>query len=78
MDRLQDFGRGGDVRVSRDELAKFRPPSATTTWFPVSHGAVLDAAVTRLGEAGYEVRKMDLGVSQDGHRFQSHIPAFVW
>jgi hypothetical protein len=59
----------GAVRVSKDELAHYQPPPATATWFPVSHAAVLDAAVTRLGEAGYAVKKMDLGVSPDGHRF---------
>jgi hypothetical protein len=59
----------GAVRVSRDELARYEPPPATATWFPVAHRAVLDTAVTRLDEAGYAVMKMDLGVSPDGHRF---------
>ncbi len=59
----------GALRVSQKELARYEPPPATATWFPVAHAAVLDAAVTRLGEAGYAVKKMDLGVSQDGHRF---------
>src|SRR5439155_6657286 len=53
----------------RDELANFQPPAATATWFPVSHRAVLDNTVTRLGEAGYRIRTMDLGVSPDGRRF---------
>jgi len=36
-----------------------RAAAATATWFPVAHAAVLDATVTRLGEAGYAVKKMD-------------------
>lgn len=59
----------GAVRVSRSDLERYEPPPPTATWFPVSHSSVLDAAVSRLGEAGYAVRKMDLGISPDGHRF---------
>jgi hypothetical protein len=59
----------GAARVSREELARYEPPPATATWFPVAHASVLDAAVSRLAEAGYAVKKTDLGVSQDGHRF---------
>jgi hypothetical protein len=59
----------GATPITRDELARYRPPPATPTWFPVSHSAVLDTAVARLTEAGYRVRSTALGVSQDGHRF---------
>ena len=45
----------GAARVTRDELARYEPPPATATWFPVAHAAALDATVTRLGEAGYAV-----------------------
>lgn len=59
----------GAVRVTEDELARYQPPPATDTWFPVSHRAVYDTTVARLTEAGYSVRSTALGVSQDGHRF---------
>ncbi|MFL5328572.1 MAG: hypothetical protein ACJ8C4_06625 [Gemmataceae bacterium] len=59
----------GALRVSRQELDRYQPPAPTATWFPVAHGAVLETALNRLGEAGYRVRSTDLGVSQDGHRF---------
>jgi hypothetical protein len=59
----------GATRVTREELARFQPPPATATWFPVRHSAVLDTAIARLDEAGYRVKKTDLGVSRDGHRF---------
>jgi hypothetical protein len=59
----------GAVRVTRHELARYQPPAATKTWFPVAHSAVLGTTIERLGEAGYGVKNMDLGVSPDGHRF---------
>jgi hypothetical protein len=59
----------GAVRVNEEELARYQPPPATDTWFPVSHRAVYDTTVARLTEAGYRVRSTALGVSQDGHRF---------
>jgi Domain of unknown function (DUF932) len=59
----------GAGRVSKGELARYQPPPATATWFPVAHAAVLDTACTRLTEAGYTVQSMDLAVSKDGHRF---------
>jgi len=49
-------GRGP---VTRDETRAVRPPPATAPGSRRSR-AVLDATVTRLGEAGYAVKKMDL------------------
>lgn len=59
----------GGRTVEREELRQFIPPPATRTWKPISHERVLDTALATLGEAGYAVNKMKLGVSHEGQRF---------
>jgi hypothetical protein len=59
----------GAREVRRDELAALPCPDRTKTWAPVGHGRVLETALATLGEAGYSVDKMRLGLSQDNGRF---------
>lgn len=59
----------GGRSVEREELRQFIHPPATKTWKPISHERVLDTAMQTLGEAGYQVSKMKLGVSHEGQRF---------
>lgn len=59
----------GAREVSREELATLPCPPPTKTWAPVGHLRVLDTAVATLGDAGYAIEKMRLGVSRDDGRF---------
>ncbi len=59
----------GGREVTREELTEFTCPPATKTWRPISHTNVLDTALNTLAEAGYEVAKIRLGVSNEGKRF---------
>jgi len=59
----------GGEEVSREELTQIILPSATKSWKPISHHAVLDTALQTLADAGYGVAKMRLGISHEGHRF---------
>lgn len=59
----------GGKTVEREELKQFILPPATKTWKPISHDRVLETALATLGEAGYAVSKMKLGVSHEGQRF---------
>jgi hypothetical protein len=59
----------GAREVTRDELAALPCPPPTKTWAPVGHGRVLTTALATLGEAGFAIEKMRLGVSNDAGRF---------
>jgi hypothetical protein len=59
----------GGREVTRDELAMLRCPPPTKTWAPVGHVRVLETALATLGEAGYSIEKMRLGVAGDDGRF---------
>jgi hypothetical protein len=59
----------GAREVTRDELAALSCPPPTKTWAPVGHDRVLTTALATLGEAGFSVEKLRLGVSRDDGRF---------
>lgn len=59
----------GGREVSRDELTQLILPPATRTWKPIGHATVLDTAIATLGEAGYQLAKMRLGIANEGRRF---------
>jgi hypothetical protein len=59
----------GAREVTRQELDAVTTPPATATWFPLSHGRVLDTAVQTLGAAGFEVTKTRLALARDQARF---------
>jgi len=59
----------GARRVSMDELVEIPAPEPTKSWFPVPHHRVLDSVQCALHEAGFAVKRMDLGVSENGHKF---------
>lgn len=59
----------GGKRVEYDELAALPTPGATATWHPVAHAKVYDAVRHTLDGSGYVVRKADLAIARDGHRF---------
>jgi hypothetical protein len=58
----------GAREITRDELAALSCPPPTKTWAPVGHGRVLDTALATLGEGGFAIEKMRLGVSIDAGR----------
>lgn len=60
--------RGGRL-VEFDELASVPAPPPAGRWFPLSHGSVLAKVRETLTEAGYTVRREQLGLSQDNARF---------
>jgi hypothetical protein len=59
----------GAREVTRDELTALPCPPPTKTWAPVGHSRVLTTALATLGEAGFAIQKMRLGVSGDNGRF---------
>ena len=59
----------GAREVTRDQLALVPCPPAEGRWRPVPHVTVLDYAEKALLDAGYEVDKLQLGLSRDDARF---------
>jgi hypothetical protein len=59
----------GTRRVTFDQLQTIPSPPPTETWQPVSHGRVLASALAAIKANGYQVGRMDLGVSRDDARF---------
>lgn len=59
----------GARHVSIEELAAVPCPQAEGRWNPVSHYAVLGHAKAAIGSAGYDIQKMDIGISQCQQRF---------
>src|SRR5947209_3472111 len=55
--------------VTREQLDSIETPPATETWFPLSHGYVLDTVKDSLRSAGFEVRNTQLAVTRHGSRF---------
>lgn len=55
--------------MSRDELDAVPCPPPEGKWRPVPHGQVLRYAESALLAAGYEIRKMNLGLSRDNSKF---------
>lgn len=59
----------GAVPVDEHALKKVLAPPPSGRWFPVSHSRVLDTVKSTLTDAGFEIQKLALGLSRDGHRF---------
>lgn len=59
----------GGREVTQQELALVPCPAPEGRWRPVPHSQVLDEATKFLGDAGYSIDKMQLGLSRDDHRF---------
>lgn len=60
--------RGARI-VEPEELALIQAPPPTETWFPLAHSHVLESVRTALCSAGYEIKRQQLSVAHDGHRF---------
>src|SRR5438132_1384335 len=63
----------GARQVTPDELALVPCPAPEGRWRPVPHGTVLSYATQALQDAGYEIEKLDLGLSRDDHRFYGAV-----
>jgi hypothetical protein len=59
----------GARHVSPEELAQVKAPPPQGRWYPLSHGSVLTRVRETLGEAGYVVRREQLGLSRNDARF---------
>ena len=55
--------------VGRDELLAVGAPDPTASWFPLSHGQVLQRVEQQLVEAGFEVASARYALSRGDHRF---------
>jgi hypothetical protein len=70
----QDDGRAvlvthcGAREVSREELDTVEAPAATATWYPVRHGAVVDAVSGSLIAAGFAVRAARFALARSDQR----------
>ena len=60
--------RGGRL-VTRQDVNAVEVPSATSTWFPIGHGEVLDTVIQNLNQIGFEVKRQQLALSSQGDRF---------
>jgi hypothetical protein len=65
----------GAREVSRDELDAVPCPKPAGRWVPVPHGTVLTHALDALTQAGYDVERMQLGLSRGDARFFGLCPA---
>ncbi len=59
----------GAREVTRTQLNAVPCPAAEGKWKPVPHGTVLDYAERALIDAGYQIDKMELGLSRSDARF---------
>ena len=59
----------GARRVTPEQLVDIPAPPPTRSWNPIPHYRVLDSVQCAVHEANFAVRRIDLGVSTDGHRF---------
>src|SRR4029079_1362103 len=59
----------GARRVTPEQLVEIPAPRPTKSWNPLPHYGVLDSVQCAVHEASLQVRRMDLGVSSDGHKF---------
>jgi hypothetical protein len=60
--------RGARI-VTREEVDMIDSPAPTKTWFPLRHGAVLEAVLNTLTEASFGIKGMQLSLSSDNARF---------
>lgn len=61
----------GARAVTREELDAVEAPAATATWFPVKHGAVIEAVSGALTGAGFAVRAARFALSRGDARMFS-------
>src|SRR5438477_40530 len=59
----------GCRRVSPEQLVNIPAVRPTKTFNPIPHYRVLDSVQCVVHEKGFAVKRMDLGVSRDNHRF---------
>ena len=59
----------GARRVTPEQLVEIPAPRPTKSWNPIPHYRVLDSVQCAVHEAGFQVRRIDLGVSHDNHKF---------
>ena len=55
--------------VSKEDLQTIDAPESTKTWFPVRHQDVLTCVEETLDKSGFQIRKSQLSVSNNNHRF---------
>jgi hypothetical protein len=55
--------------VSGEELAEVKAPAPVGRWYPLSHQTVLRRVKDTLGEAGFVVKREQLALAKDNHRF---------
>jgi hypothetical protein len=60
--------RGAQL-IEREDLALIEAPPPTRTWKPLKHSLVLDAVEGTVLSAGYQIKRQELSVSHEGHRF---------
>lgn len=58
----------GAREVTREQVELVPTPAAEGRWHPLSHAAVLDMVVRRLGTAGFEIAKQRLALSRGDNR----------
>src|SRR5262249_52957769 len=58
----------GAREVTREELARVATPTATETWFPVSHDTCVATVQESLTAAGFEIRQMRFGLARNDAR----------
>ena len=59
----------GAAVVSKHVLETIEAPEPTKTWYPVRHRDVLNCVEETLDAAGFQIRRSQLSVSNNNHRF---------
>jgi hypothetical protein len=59
----------GAREICFEELRDVAPPLPQGRWYPIAHARVVHLARHMLKDAGYEIKREKLGISQDNHRF---------
>jgi hypothetical protein len=59
----------GARRVTEAELLTVHTPEPTKSWYPVSHGSVLEVTRETINGAGFEIAREELSLSRNNMRF---------
>src|SRR5262245_52061859 len=59
--------------VTRAELDRIEPPSATASWRPIKHAAVLDTVGEAMLRAGFRIVAVKTAVTRGDHRLFATI-----
>jgi hypothetical protein len=62
------IAHAGAREVHRAELCEVPAPRGTKTWFPVSHGVVVNTVESQLVDSGFSIAKARYAVGKDGLR----------